>query len=177
MERHSLVERRRRGTALVDTPSGILLVSENGKRFSLPGGGARHHESRETAAIRELEEETGLKATDSSFLFEHLGPIHRTYSGRGYYRDAHKVFLIVSAGVAKPRKEIKALAYSNTPGIQLTTATKDIVEKYQKIKSPAKLTALTCEKDGAPLKLKEHATFIQCEYCKTIYYKGDFFGA
>ncbi len=151
-------------------------MSENGKRFSLPGGGALRHETRENAAIRELEEETGLKATDSSFLFEHVGPIHRSYGG-GYYRDNHKVFLIVSAGVAKPRKEIRSLAYSSTPGVQLTTATRDILEKYQKIKSPAKLTALTCEKDGAPLKLKEHATFIQCEYCKTIYYKGDFFRA
>jgi ADP-ribose pyrophosphatase YjhB (NUDIX family) len=41
---------------IVDTPNGILLVSETGKRFSLPGGGTRHHESRESAAIRELEE-------------------------------------------------------------------------------------------------------------------------
>ena len=109
-------------------------------------------------------------------MFEHVGPIHRSYGG-GHYRDYHKVFLITSAGVAKPRKEIRSLAYSNTPGIQLTSATRDIIEKYQKIKNPAKLTALTCEKDGAPLKFKEHATFIQCEYCKTIYYKGDFFRA
>ncbi|MDE1853246.1 MAG: NUDIX domain-containing protein [Thaumarchaeota archaeon] len=170
-----MVHRRKRGTALVDTPNGILLVSETGSRFSLPGGGARKSESRENAAIRELEEETGLKAIDSQLLFEHTGPIHRSYGG-GYYRDIHKVFLILSAGVAKPRKEVKVLAYSTDPNLQLTTATKDIIEKYQKIRNPAKAyTALTCEKDGAPLKFTEHATFIQCEYCKTIYYKGDFF--
>jgi 8-oxo-dGTP diphosphatase len=170
-----MVHRRRRGTALVDTPNGILLVSETGRSFSLPGGGARNHESRESAAIRELEEETGLKALDSSFLFEYRGPIHRSYRG-GYYRDNHKVFLILSAGVAKPRKEIKYLGYSGDPKIHVSTSAKDIIEKYQKVKNPASTyTALTCEKDGAPLKFTEHATFIQCEYCKTIYYRGDFF--
>lgn len=168
------MQRRRRGTALVDTPNGVLLVSQNGRRFILPGGGARRGETREGAAIRELEEETGLKAVDSTFLFEHVGPIHRSYGG-GYYRDYHKVFLITSAGVAKPRKEIKALAYSGTADISLSTATKDIIEKYQKVKRPSfGYTALTCSKCGAPLKLKEHMTFIECDHCGQQYYKGIF---
>ena len=45
---------RRRGTAIVDTPSGILVVSKDGRLFTLPGGGARPDETDSEAAIREL---------------------------------------------------------------------------------------------------------------------------
>jgi hypothetical protein len=37
--------KRRRGTAIVDTPKGILLVSEDGKTYCLPGGAAKGEES------------------------------------------------------------------------------------------------------------------------------------
>jgi hypothetical protein len=35
-----MVHRRRRGTAIVETPKGILVASERRKIFLLPGGGA-----------------------------------------------------------------------------------------------------------------------------------------
>ena len=64
---------RRRGTAIVESASGILVVSKDGHLFTLPGGGARPDESDRDAAIRELKEETGLEATDAVYLFEFRG--------------------------------------------------------------------------------------------------------
>jgi len=57
---------RRRGTTIVDTPNGILVVSEGGRTYYLPGGVARKGESRRKAAIRELR---GGNWLDSDGLF------------------------------------------------------------------------------------------------------------
>jgi len=54
------LSKRRRGTAIVDTSRGILVVSHGNRTFYLPGGGAEKGESQKNAAIRELKEETGL---------------------------------------------------------------------------------------------------------------------
>ena len=35
-----LASKRQRGTAIVDTPRGILVVSHDNRTFYLPGGGA-----------------------------------------------------------------------------------------------------------------------------------------
>jgi len=97
---------RLRGTVVVETRRGILVVSQTGRRFFLPGGKARPHESGEAAAVRELREETGLKAVGSTFLFDHDGEIHSGPGGT-LYRDVHKVFLMSTEGVAKPQDEIR----------------------------------------------------------------------
>lgn len=61
------VTKRRRGTAIVETPKGILVVASSNGVYLLPGGGANDGESRTDADIRELKEETGLIATNTKF--------------------------------------------------------------------------------------------------------------
>ncbi|WP_067048329.1 NUDIX domain-containing protein [Methanofollis ethanolicus] len=51
---------RRRGTAIIESQRGILVVTHGNRgAYLLPGGGAREDELQIIAAIRELKEETG----------------------------------------------------------------------------------------------------------------------
>ena len=115
------MHRRRRGTAIVETPDGILVVSAGGRTYYLPGGVARRGESRKNAATRELREETGLIATDCSYLFEYIS-----------FSNYHKVFLIKCTGTPKPRHEIKHIAYFNPKksNIKVSGTTRKMIEKY-----------------------------------------------
>lgn len=118
---------RRRGTAIVDTPKGILVASGRHKLFLLPGGGANRGESREKATIRELREETELKAVDCKYLFEYDEPD----DGRKI-RNLHKVFLIkVRNGVARPHSDVKHIAYwTPESDLRLSRTTKLIIDRY-----------------------------------------------
>jgi 8-oxo-dGTP diphosphatase len=115
-----MVVKRRRGTAIVDTPNGILVVSHNNRTFYLPGGGAEPGESRQNAAIRELQEETNLQALNCSFLFRYEA-----------LSNSHKVFLIEGTGHAKPSNEIRYIDYFNGSNLKVSDTTWDIIEKYR----------------------------------------------
>ncbi len=128
------VRKRRRGSVIADTPKGILIVSGRKKLFILPGGGASKKESRKDAAIRELEEETGLKTKSIKYLFRYKGSVHRSYSG-GHFRDHNKVFLVETTGVPKPQHEIKYVAYYNKDSdINVSKTTKKIIDTYLELK-------------------------------------------
>lgn len=124
-----MVYRRRRGTAIVDTSKGILVVSLDGKVFTLPGGGAKPDESRGDAAIRELMEETGMKAVKLIRLFEFAGEMHEGPRG-GTFRNAHEVFLVTATGTPKPGQEVKGVAYYDGSGPSLTPSAEKIIERY-----------------------------------------------
>ena len=118
---------RRRGTAIVDTPEGILVVAGRRMRFMLPGGGARKGETRRDAAIRELKEETGLTATTSSYLFSYDDP----KDGRRV-RSLHKVFLVEAEGVPSPdNHEVRYVQYwRNGLNLQLSDSARAIIDRY-----------------------------------------------
>jgi 8-oxo-dGTP diphosphatase len=125
---------RQRGTALVETEAGILLVSEDGKRFSLPGGATERGEMRIQAAIRELREETGLRAYSVTYLFSHLGNVRKR--GARYSRNHHKVFLIQAEGTPTPQQEIQAILFYRTgDNVKLTNSTERILAKYEATKT------------------------------------------
>jgi 8-oxo-dGTP diphosphatase len=129
------VKRRRRGTAIVETNEGILVTSGKRRVFILPGGGANKGETRIEAAIRELGEETGLKPYSAKYLFRHIGRIHKSH-GHGYFRDHHTVCLVKAKGEARPRHEVKHIAYYKLgSGVRISGVTREIIEKYYIYKS------------------------------------------
>jgi 8-oxo-dGTP diphosphatase len=87
-----------RGTAIVETEKGIMLGESSSGRILLPGGRAKRGESRFLAAIRELREETGLKANMAFTLFEYEDA-----------RDHHKVLWISAYGKPHPMDDLVGL--------------------------------------------------------------------
>jgi len=161
---------RRRGTAIVDTPEGILVVRERNKFFTLAGGGARKHESRRETAIRELKEETGLAAKTCIYLFPEKGRVHRDFRG-GHYFDLHEVYLITADGIAEPRREVKEIGYFNNSNLPLSYTTKKIIERYLVLKK-SKPRGVKCENCGATEFDTSTTNPIKCKHCGTLHYLG-----
>ena len=95
---------RRRGTAIVEytwqAQHGLLIVADGprGDTWLLPGGGAEGNESRMSAALRELSEETGMTPYAALYLFTHAA------------HNAHKVYLVRATGTPTMRDSaVKAL--------------------------------------------------------------------
>jgi 8-oxo-dGTP diphosphatase len=124
---------RRRGTAIVETPKGILVTASRNKLFLLPGGGAEKWESRRRATIRELKEETGLKAYSWKYLFTYHEPKYNYSDGkRRKIRNLHKVFLIKASGTPKPNyHDVSHIDYWRpNSNVNISRTTKAIIEKY-----------------------------------------------
>ena len=128
--------RRRKGVAIVDTEKGIL-VGAIGDTFLLPGGGAKHWESRKKAAIRELYEETKLKTNSIKYLFSDIGIKWHNHEGK-LIQNHSKIFLVKFEGIPKPSHEIKKIAFYK-PGskLKLGEGSKKIIDIYlAKYKKP-----------------------------------------
>ncbi|HUK84764.1 MAG TPA: NUDIX hydrolase [Candidatus Acidoferrum sp.] len=164
-----MVYNRRRGTAIVEFPEGILVVSQGSESFMLAGGGANKGESRRKAAMRELQEETGLEALDSKYLFSYKGRLHKDFKGRGSFRDNHKVFLVKTEGTPSPQREIKRIAFfKKGSDLKLVYSSKEIIESFLAMKKK-EITRLRCSHCGPNLTIIDKSEPIQCKYCGTIY--------
>ncbi|MGF6756974.1 NUDIX hydrolase [Paraburkholderia sp. GAS42] len=88
---------KQRATVVCQRGTHILLVRQEHARWSLPGGRAKADESLEEAAVRELVEETHLRALGIRYMFEFVG-----------VRTCHHVFVARIAGnqSAVPGSEI-----------------------------------------------------------------------
>ena len=125
--------KRRRGTAIVETEKGILVTAGRRKIFLLPGGGASRNESRMQATIRELKEETGLEPYFAMALFRFRGPQHKTH------QDHHTVYYIKAQGKARPRHEIKYIAYYKPYStVRVSSPTKEVLDKFYRFKQKHK---------------------------------------
>jgi 8-oxo-dGTP diphosphatase len=125
-----LGSKRRRGTSIVDTIRGILVVSRDNRTYYLPGGGAEKGESHKTAAIRELKEETSLETVACRFLFEYES-----------FTDNHEVYLIETLGAAMPSNEIKYIDYFTGSNLKVSNATWEILQLYKATKETKKKLA------------------------------------
>ncbi len=132
------IYKRRRGTAIVETSKGILLVAGRSKLFILPGGGAEKNETRTEAAIRELREETGLIANYSKVLFRYIGSVHKSHSG-GFFQDYHTVCLIKADGIPRPKHEIRYVEFyvpvDTASELKISRNTKEIIDIFYESKN------------------------------------------
>ena len=99
--------KRKRATAIVECPDGILLTLMRFMGASLPGGGVKPGESDEAAVIRELYEETRLRTIQTVFLFRHTS-----------LANDHAVFWVLADGHPQPAEEVDQLAYYR-PGLAI----------------------------------------------------------
>lgn len=128
--------KRRRGTAIIETPKGIIMTADNLGLFILPGGGAEKGESVKNATIREIKEELGLSTVSIKYLFRYkdkpyLNDKPHKFTPDSYIEDTNYVFLIKTSGIPKPKHEIEKIAfYTKGSKIKMYESSKVILRKF-----------------------------------------------
>ena len=117
--------KRKRATAIVEYSNGILLTLMRFMGASLPGGGVKPGETDEAAVIRELYEETRLRAMQTVFLFRHTT-----------LANEHAVFWVLADGHPQPSEEVDQLAYYR-PGlaIKVSPETQTLLKRVYQYKA------------------------------------------
>ena len=116
---HSL-PKRRRATAIVEYPDGILVMLMRYMAGSLPGGGVKPGETDEAAVVRELHEETSLIATETIFLFRY----------ESIARD-HAVYWVRAEGIPAACGEVDQIAYYRQgAALKLAPESRTIIKRF-----------------------------------------------
>jgi 8-oxo-dGTP diphosphatase len=117
--------KRKRATAIVEYPEGILLALMRYMAAALPGGGVKPGETDEQAVVRELCEETTLTATRAVLLFRYSSLAHD-----------HAVFWVTASGTPQASEEVDKIAYYR-PGtaIKLSSETRAILARFAEYKA------------------------------------------
>jgi ADP-ribose pyrophosphatase YjhB (NUDIX family) len=117
--------KRKRATAIVEYPEGILLTLMRYMAASLPGGGVKAGETDQAAVIRELREETRLVAIQTVFLFRHSS-----------LANDHAVFWVLAEGQPQASEEVDHLAYYR-PGtaLKVSPETERLLKQFYQYKA------------------------------------------
>ena len=112
--------RRRRATAIVEYPEGILVTVMRYMACGLPGGSIQPGEAEEVVVVRELREETGLIVDEAILLFHYETLV-----------SDHAVFWVQARGTPAPRGKVDQLAYYR-PGsaLNLSPEAQAIIDRF-----------------------------------------------
>lgn len=110
-----------RATVVCIRSDRVLLVSKDAKRWALPGGRPDKKELLADTALRELVEETGLRAKTLSFRAQFLGAttVHHVFEAR-----------VGNSAEARPCNEIKVcqwVAWDELDQFGVSLTTKQII--------------------------------------------------
>ena len=115
-----------RATVICEQDRHILLVRKPSSRWNLPGGKVEPGETRADAAVRELQEETGLDADEVLYLMElhHGGTRHHVYEAS-----------VLNINQVRPQNEIVDCIWFPLDSVQnldTSEATLRIVRAFQR---------------------------------------------
>ena len=115
-----------RATVICDQDRHILLVRKPSSRWNLPGGKVESGETRADAAVRELQEETGLDADEVLYLMElqYGGTRHHVYEAS-----------VLNINQVRPQNEIVDCIWFPLDSVQnldTSEATLRIVRAFQR---------------------------------------------